>query len=304
METPTTIEIPHPPEEQLPPPQQPPKKKKIHYPRIGKKVGLSDDEPDILNDNSLKFDELIVRRRAALGLLPNVQDPESKQNFRLSDLKSSRFYEFGDGFKTAFNSGGYRLCRSNRGFISEGKYYWEMIIISANPDSHCRFGITTLRAGLDVPVGYDDRGYCVCDKGGAYHNRILTPNTPQFGMGDKIGIGLSISKNSEDKLVGEMNLYINRKFEMTVFTDIDFTKRWFPSLSIYKGATVLAEFSPHWRPEGYMNASTYEFNTPELPISVNRLLAAMRSFSSSNLPPQDIYDAIMVALTPIYAMPY
>lgn len=298
MENQAVVEIPHQNDGQVI------IKKKAHYPRLGKKVEFSEDDQNVLKDDTLKFDEQIVKRRAAMGLLPNVQDPEGKMSFRLSELKSSTYYEISENYMVAYNEGGYRLCRANRGFITEGNYYWEFKFWKQNPDSHCRFGISTLRAGLEVPVGYDEYGFCVCDKGGSYHNRKLNPDVPGFEPKDKVGLGLSIHSNGENSLVGELNYYKNHEFVCTLYENIDFSKRWFPSLSIYKGAKVTANFNPTWKPEGYTAAALYPVFSKEQPISVIKLLSSMRGFSSVNMPPQDIYNAIMVALTPIYAMPY
>ena len=79
----------------------------------------------------MKFEELGAKRRAALRLLPNIEDPEAKNPIHLSKLKSSRQYIIDHEKSTATLEGGYRLCRCSRSFIHWGKYYWELIFLSS-----------------------------------------------------------------------------------------------------------------------------------------------------------------------------
>ena len=287
------------------------------------------------SQNKLEFDEEIVLRRAALGLLPEVDDPEAKSPLRFSSLKSSRHFRFSPSYDkveldlhineigyddeqeapieeyTAFN-GGYRMCRATRGFKTPGKYYWELSynVNNGNHESHVRFGIATVKAEMEFPVGYDDRGYCIRDMGGAYHNSKEFPSPP-FKEGDIVGLGFEIAQNDENpsEPKGSLSLWINGEYQGVIFEDIDCTKRWFPAVSIYFHSVVTSYFSKskgntiHYLPEGWAPADRSPFDYPKRLISINTLLKKMREFPNSKAD-ENVLKAISVALVPKQDMPY
>ena len=115
----------------------------------------------------LQFEELGVIRRAALNLLPNVQDPEYRSQMQFSRYKSSRKYKFlSDDNNTVTLEGGYRLCRATRYIPVDQRYFWEVDFTAAkSSESHVRIGISTIQADMEAPVGVDSYGYCVADLG-------------------------------------------------------------------------------------------------------------------------------------------
>jgi hypothetical protein len=112
------------------------------------------------------FDELGVHRRAALGLLPNVEDPELNDRMQFSRYKSSRQYKFIDNL-TVTLSGGSRLCRTTRPLSLPGRIYWEADYRSSVRDGHVQLGFAMIRVDMEAPVGVDAEGYSVRDLGGA-----------------------------------------------------------------------------------------------------------------------------------------
>ena len=188
---------------------------------------------------NLKFEDLGVLRRAALGLLPNVKDPEGHKPITLSKLKSSRNYQFIDDY-TATLSGGYRLCRSSRRIPLTKKFYWEFTFLEQSQEgSHVRFGISTTKADMEGPIGVDKYGYSVRDLGGSYHegHRNAKVKTPPFKIGDVIGIGFVPGEKSIS-----LEMFINGSNECTVFDDIEISNNWIPSFSSFKNAIVKACF--------------------------------------------------------------
>ena len=187
----------------------------------------------------LQFERLGLMRRAALGLLPHVQDPEMNSPMKLSTLKSSRNYRL-EG-NTATLCGGYRLCRASRRLPTDKKYYWEFEFSSQSPDDgHIRVGIATKQADMEAPVGVDKFGYGIRDLGGSYHDahRNRKMITPKFGKGDVVGLGFIPGEKSIS-----LKLFINGKDEGIVFDDIQLSSDWIPALSIFHKAVVIATFS-------------------------------------------------------------
>lgn len=254
----------------------------------------------------LKFEDLGVIRRAALGLLPNVKDPEGHKPIRLSEYKSSRNYQFIDKM-TATLSGGYRLCRSSRKIPTDKKYYWEFHFMDKSPkDSHVRFGIATTSADMEGPVGVDKNGYSVRDSGGSYHEGHRYKKfqkTPQFKIGDVVGFGF---------VPGEQNIslemFINGKPIGVIFDDIELNNNWIPSFSIFRGAFVRAYFSkstflydpgPEWS-----DLSSILPEDDKRLISPKFLINSMKDTLRCSESDQNRYfEAIDAALIPPHQMP-
>ena len=264
---------------------------------------LSLKEENIITEKhhlSLRFDEKIVIRRSSLGLLPNVQDPEWESEMSFSNLKSSSLYKISDNGFTATLNGGYRLCRTTRGLKLPGKYYWEFYFdkdLSKN-GSHVRFGISTVKANMEYPIGFDNCGYCIIDLGGSIHNRKKKLNTPSFIMGDVIGLGFEINEK------GFLHLWINNKYYGIIFDNIDINKRWFPSLSIYNGAVVKSQFSFSKKlHDGWTDANSHIIEPKKGKFTSSEIINWMHSSYFEDLD-VDCLKAIDLALTPSRMMPY
>jgi hypothetical protein len=244
------------------------------------------------------FEALAVHRRAALDLLPHVDDPEFDSPMEFSRLKSSRYYKFIDSF-TVTGSDGYRLCRATRSLSLPGRVYWEMDFSSGNSDkSHIRIGIATVKADMEGPVGVDGFGYCVRDRGGAFYRGRRRPFSG-FGIGDTIGFGMT----SKGRL-SEMRVFINGIERGVAFEDIP-EGRWFPAVSVFRDAQVTGRFvrpfkfdpGRDWTAAGDLpeGERTQLFTSKDIVKWMKVLDAGDHN--------KEAYKAIMEALTPAHQMP-
>lgn len=247
----------------------------------------------------LHFDEEGLYRRAALGLLPEVQDPEANKPMKLSSRKSSRRFKFLEENKVTLSEG-YRLCRATRYLPLPGSYFWEVSFSQKTNDSHVRIGIATVKAEMEGPVGMDSEGYCVRDRGGAYHNAKKSPS-PEFSAGDILGFGFT-----SDETGASLHLWINGDYKGAIFTGIDPTKHWIPAVSIYRDATVQAVFH---RPFEFEPGSdwTAAADVPDTPpdgkLTADKLAYWMRGKLEAGEDQEIAYKAILVAMTPPHQMP-
>lgn len=279
---------------------------------------MSHKKPFVITDPSdpffgstipMRFEELGARRRAALRLLPNIEDPENKSKITLSRYKSSRKYKF-DGDKCTLE-GGYRLCRSSRSFEEPGKYFWEFRFSGRDlEDGHVRMGIATTNADMEAPIGVDAEGYCVRDQGGAYHcSRKKKPEEYDsgvkpfagFSIGDYIGFGFTLGNTPETTT---LEVWVNGKYQGVIFRNIDNTKKWIPSLSIFHNAWVEAYFEnfhydvgPNWTP-----ASAIPEEKQKEKYTLSQLIDVMRNGTES-LRTKEMFAATFAVLTPIQDMP-
>ena len=144
----------------------------------------------------LSFEELGAYRRVCLGLIPNVYDPEKKKSIQFSKHKSSRLVKIDESGMSVTQEGGYRLCRASRHIPRAGAFFWEFIISSfPTEESHCRIGIATKNAQMEAPVGFDEFGYSIADKGFAYHNgkKIKEFSFNGFKQGDTVSFGAVVN---------------------------------------------------------------------------------------------------------------
>ncbi|OHS98619.1 SPRY domain containing protein [Tritrichomonas foetus] len=255
----------------------------------------------------LKFEELGVYRRAALGLLPKVNDPEIKMPMTFSSYKSSRKYKFLNPEKSMVTlEGGYRLCRSTRFLRTDKNYYWEVDFTSAkNEESHVRFGIATIEADMEAPVGVDQNGYCVGDLGKCIHNgwKNKNFNSPTFHAGDTVGFGFMPGPNGIS-----LRLFLNGADYGVVYDNISTEKRWTPAISIYREAVATGRFirpfrfdpGPAWTAAGDIPRDRSEY-----PISAKKLVKVMKgSGYPLEASEREAYlSAIDIALTPAHLMP-
>jgi len=249
----------------------------------------------------LSFDQKIVLRRAALALLPGIKDPEWNGKMVLSSLKSSKLYTISDNGRTATLEGGYRICRASRGFKLCGRYYWEFYFRQKmNENSHVRFGISTIKAKMEYPLGYDDRGYSIRDQGGAFYNHSRFAETCSFDEGDTIGFGFDISETC-----GKLHFWKNREYQGLLCDNIDISKRWYPAFSIYNQSVIQARFSKPFKfyPDStWIPASEMEDEPEKGKYSTTELISFMNSSNIEDLS-LEILKAIDVALTPYHQMP-
>jgi len=186
---------------------------------------------------SIKIDEQLFRRRACQRFLPNVKDEESSLSFRFSELKSSRRCIFSSS-NNFYISGPYGSCRTNRGFINEGRYYWEFSFADFDcQKTHVRVGISNIKAIIEAPIGYDTNGYSIKDSGEVFHNSESIQMTP-FNLNDTIGIGYETSEGR-----GNLYYWVNGVGPIKAFEGIDSSQEWFPSVSVYYGSSVTGSFN-------------------------------------------------------------
>ena len=253
----------------------------------------------------LKFEELGVYRRAALGLLPNVNDPELQDIMAFSTLKSSRKYKFLDPKNlTVTLEGGYRLCRSTRYLPLDRNYFWEIDFTSIkNEESHVRIGIATIKADMEAPVGSDKNGYCIADLGKSFHNgwKNKKAKTPPFHASDTIGLGFMPGPESI-----ALRLFVNGIDYGIIYDNISNEERWTPAISIYREAVVTGRF---FRPfkfdpgEDWTAAGDIPRDIPDLPIIAKDLVKAMKGTMSLSEQSELYMQAIYAALTPAHQMP-
>jgi hypothetical protein len=246
----------------------------------------------------LKFEELAVHRRAALGLLPNVQDPEYETRQAFSELKSSRLYKFltPDNLTVSL-SGGYRLCRAKRCLPLPGRYYWEIDFKAASSsDSHVRIGIATVKADLEAPVGSDGAGYGLRDLGGAFHRGRRSPS-PEFSVGDVIGLGFDGS---------HLDMWINGKYQGVIFDEIESSSDWIPAVSVYRDAEISGRFvRPFSFDPGvdWIGAGDLPPGQPIGLFSSRDLVKWMKGTLDAGENQTAAIEAIQAALTPPQEMP-
>ena len=259
----------------------------------------------------MKFEEYGAKRRAALRLLPNIEDPEAKNKIVISKLKSSRKYKIDLELSRATNERGYRLCRCSRVMKRKMKYFWEFKFVEAKQEnSHCRLGIATTNADMEAPIGVDEEGYCVRDLGGAYHNaRRFKPEDypqgtnpfPPFALGSTIGFGFT---HTEEKETTTLEVFINGVSQGVIFNNIDPNKEWIPSFSCYYGAVVEAHFDnfeydqgADWTPIGQIKNEH-----SRAPYTVQQMIDLMKNGTES-LRTKQMFAATDAVLTPITDMP-
>jgi hypothetical protein len=260
------------------------------------------DDPQIPNNVRIPlhaaFEALAVHRRAALGLLPFVDDPEYDDRMEFSKLKSSRSYNFLDNL-TVTLPGGYRLCRVTRPLQLPGRLYWEIDFTGAkNGQSHVRAGIATLHADMEAPVGVDEFGYCVRDLGGAFHCARKAPFA-HFPAGSTIGFGVETRSNGT-----AMRVFVNGVDQGDAFVGIR-EEQWFPAVSIYRDAKVKGRFLRPFKfdPGGNWKAAG------DLPEGVRHQLFMSKDIVrwmkvlDAGDHNKEAYKAIMEALTPAHQMP-
>ena len=265
------------------------------------------DPPEILIQKmvrALNFEEFGVHRRAALGFIPLVQDPEFNSKMKFSRLKSDRAIEFlGDGDLAITMDGGYRLCRVSRPLRAPFNFYWEFKFASAeSEDSHVRLGIATLSAKLDRPVACDETGYCVRDKGGAFHNSMRTEprQSPSFTVGDVVGFGMKSTSTGV-----ELRMWLNGVDCGALFDDIDGSKAWFPAVSVYRRAIVEGRFERpfYFEPgEEWIAAENAPNEDCESRFTSQQIIDMMRGAPLDG-DTQQILAAMDAALTPVNEMP-
>lgn len=246
----------------------------------------------------LKFDETVVYRRAALGLLPGVQDPEYKYPMQLSLLKSCKKVQIAKNRTNVTAEGPYVTARTTRGFKVPGKYYWEATFSKTEENSHVRIGIATVRAEMEAPVGYDESGYSIRDLGGAFHDGE-GHFFDAFEPGKVIGFGFTVGE------IGKLEVWIDGVYKGVVFDGIDTSKRWFPTFSVYKGAIIDTKFQEpfqHFPGSDWKAASTVPQEEPRGDLTAKFVVNFMKNGSVKDLS-DALLTAIDYALVPPNIMP-
>lgn len=171
--------------------------------------------------------------------------------------------------QTVVGEKGYRTVRSTKG-ISSGVLYFEIRINELYKNillqdtnnlkvSAVRVGFSRERAGIDVPVGFDEYGYSYCSKdGNKYHNQILQTYGEGYTIHDIIGCYLqlpimkNLSSNSifyEHSIVPKSHIifFKNGKCQDIAFTDIP-GGIYYPTISLYMYSSVTINFGPIFTP--------------------------------------------------------
>lgn len=289
----------------------------------------------------VKYSKTILYRRAALGLLPDVQDPDSNKKMKLSPLKSSREYWFTDDQLTARCQNGYRVCRATKGFTIESagpkkdKYYWEFTFINTKEDPKHKERHFT----YDEPSEDLQKLHNYHDVGGNTDSDIYPNAHVRLGIatvmakidfpvgGDDrgyavrdLGGGFHNRKKVADtpsfncgqvigfgyEIVDEerscLHMWIDGEYKGVVFDNINAKLRWFPAFSCYKGAAVHAEFRFFENiPEGFTPAYNIQKETRKWPIPINDMVYHMNKLDSSC--PKNVLRAIDIAMIPYPELP-
>ena len=220
-----------------------------------------------------EYDQEVVERRIALRKLKNVQDPERPLKMRFSKLKSSILYSFDENFlklKLKDKHSGYSNARTTRGLLYMGKYYWQIKFLSAQT-GFCRLGISTIKANINAPAGYDEFGYSLRSKGDTFHCS-KKGNGPSFKVGDTIGFGLDIGPND-----CSLYVWVNGEGPQLLFEKIE-KDEWFPSVSLYRDAEVEAMFDGpfDFLPAGWTPAGSHPIIKTDEKYTPEKLYDAMK----------------------------
>jgi hypothetical protein len=212
--------------------------------------------------------------------------------------KSSRHYRFlSPDSCTVSLSGGYRLCRATRFLQYDVPSFWEIDFKAAKTeDSHVRVGVATLKADMESPVGSDAEGYCVRDRGGAFHC-ARRKDTPGFGVGDTVGLGFGN---------GELSLWINGVHHGIIFDGIDAEKKWMPAVSVYRDAEVVGRFRRPFRFDPgneWHEAGDLPKEEPVGLFSSRQLVIWMKGSIDAGEHYSKAIEAIDAALVPPHQMP-
>lgn len=245
----------------------------------------------------LEYSRDILYRRAALGLIPNVCDPDIDEPMVLSVNKSSRNFVIEGNW--AYCRRNHNLCRSTHGFKMhdmgpKNKIYWEFTFSKVSDEDHIRAGITSIEANIFYPPGADEFGYCIRDSGGCFHNREPGQPTKPFYPGQVVGLGLEFCDD-----VSKLHYWIDGDYMGCPFEKIPSDIRWYPSFSCYKQTQFTVSFSDcKYKPSDYHCAiEVVDKRKENIKIDVKELEKKMQNFDPSILSPK--YKlAIDVALIP------
>ncbi|EAY21093.1 SPRY domain containing protein [Trichomonas vaginalis G3] len=245
-----------------------------------------------------KFDPLTVKRRAALGYLPNVKDPELQLQMKFSQLKSSRSFVFKNNDYEVMhdsNSIGYSMVRTTRALSKPGKYYWEIVYNgSESNQGHCRIGISTINAPIEGPVGFTEDGYALRDAGDAFHKAIKYPG-PSFNVNDTVGFGLEITEKD-----CKFYCWINGANQTLLFDNIPI-KTYYPSVSTYRDAVVSGRFEKQsfkfYPDDSWTPANDHPFIESKSRYEADELLNIMSS-GDIKLLNEELVSIINQALAP------
>lgn len=276
--------------------------------KISKKKRASDDDSDDeKKERSLKYFPEILYRRASLGYLKGVLDPDFEIGcMKISENKSAAEYIIDMNNNIATLQGGYRVCRCtfgfNYGFLrrdEENKFYWECEFLEDDHiDSHIRIGIATRKANIDMPIAADEFGYCIRDLGGAYFNRNMIKNTPSFNKGDTVGLGIEILPENS-----KLHFWINGEYMGVIFDDIPSLRTWFPALSCYKGASVRMSFAKFKYPQkDWIPSIKSPIVRREYKWTITEFEKFLKKFNVNRIP-KDAFEVISQALIPYPDLP-
>ncbi|XP_013078808.1 set1/Ash2 histone methyltransferase complex subunit ASH2-like isoform X1 [Biomphalaria glabrata] len=179
---------------------------------------------------------------------------------------------------------GYSMIRASHG-ISQGSWYFEVTVVEMPNDSASRIGWSLSLGNLQAPCGYDKFSYSWRSrKGTAFHqSRGHHYHDGGYGEGDVLGFYISLPKPDDPELVlpqtykdrplvkfkshlyfedkdnvsetektlkpakgSKMIMYKNGQSAGVAFSDV-FEGLYYPALSLFKNASVTANFGPKFK---------------------------------------------------------
>ncbi|XP_018494847.1 set1/Ash2 histone methyltransferase complex subunit ASH2 [Galendromus occidentalis] len=183
---------------------------------------------------------------------------------------------------------GYSMVRATHG-VTEGSWYFEAIIQDLPDNSAARIGYSMPLGNLQAPLGYDRFGYSWRSrKGTKFHQSLGKHFSAGFGKGDVVGFLIELPRSSDkvklpttykerplvkfkqylyyedaDKATqavknlvelkgSRVSFFKNGKLEGVAFENL-YEGTYYPAISLYKNATIKANFGPRFRfpPRGY-----------------------------------------------------
>ncbi|RUS90725.1 hypothetical protein EGW08_001529 [Elysia chlorotica] len=155
--------------------------------------------------------------------------------------------------KTVSGEKGYSMIRASHG-VNHGNWYFEVKVNEMQNESAARIGWSLALGNLQAPCGYDKFSYSWRSrKGTAFHqSRGHHYHDGGYGEGDVLGFFISLPKPGDSEMLlpvthkDRIVTYKNGVCSGVAFSDL-FEGTYFPAVSLYKNATVTANFGPKFR---------------------------------------------------------
>ncbi|XP_024391213.1 uncharacterized protein [Physcomitrium patens] len=133
---------------------------------------------------------------------------EERNGIQLSKDQKAEKVELSLDKLQASSEKGYRMVRATRG-ISEGAWYFEIVVKDLGKTGHTRLGWSTWKGDLQAPVGFDANSYAFRDVDGSkVHQAIREPYASAYAEGDVIGFYINLPDGA--KYASKYELYVNK----------------------------------------------------------------------------------------------